>query len=90
MAVPSTEVDRFRNQVLAAVNAMRGIDALLAVIEDHGADDAARSAFFDQEFGVDSNNPDITFAEFAAGLTALRAMRTAWGTNKYAVAKLLK
>lgn len=89
MAYPSTEIDRFRTQVARTVENMRDIDALLAVVEDHGATDTARQAFFEAEFGG-TNNPDITWAEFAAGILALRAMRTAWATNKYAIAKLLK
>lgn len=90
MAYPSTEVNRFRTEATAFVNELRQIDAVLAIVEDHGVDDAARQAFFQAEFGVDANNPDITWAEFAAGVQALRAIRTAWGTNKLAIAKLLK
>lgn len=90
MAYPSTEIDRFRSNVQRTIEAMRGVDALLAIVEDHGADDAARQAFFDQEFGPDSNNPDITWAEFGQAIIALRAIRTTWTANKYAIAKLLK
>ena len=90
MAYPSTEVDRFRSQVNRTVENMRDIDALLAIIEDHGEDDAARQAFFENEFGDPSNNTDITFQEFAAGIQALRTLRDAWSTNKYAIAKLIK
>ena len=90
MAIPSTEVNRFRSQVERTIEAMRGVDALLAIVEDHGATDAARQAFFDQEFGADSNNPDITWEEFGAAIIALRAIRTTWTQNKYAIAKLLK
>lgn len=90
MAYPSTEVDRFRSQVSAAVDSMRRIDALLAIVEDHGVDDAERIAFFGGEFGVDSNNTDITTNEFAQGIQALRDIRTQWETSKYAVAKLIK
>ena len=90
MAYPSTEVDRFRNQVRQTVENLRDIDALLAVVEDHDADDAARQAFFAGEFGEGSNNSDITWAQFGAGIQALRAIRTAWGTNKIAIARLIK
>lgn len=90
MAYPSTEVDKFRAQVQRTVENMRDIDPLLAIVEDHGTTDAERQAFFQDEFGADSNNTDLTWAQFAAGIVALRAMRTAWATNKYAIAKLLK
>lgn len=90
MAYPSTEIDRFRGRVQQTVDNMRDIDALLAIVEDHGAPDAERQAFFQAEFGTDSNNPDITWAQFGAAIIALRAIRTAWTTNKYAIAKLLK
>lgn len=90
MAYPSTEIDRFRSRVQQTVDNMRDIDALLAIVEDHGATDAERQAFFQAEFGADSNNPDITWAQFGAAIIALRAIRTAWTTNKHAIAKLLK
>ena len=90
MAYPSTEIDRFRGTVQQTVDNMRRIDALLAIVEDHGADDAARQAFFQAEFGAESNNPDLTWAEFGKAIIALREIRTAWNSNKYAIAKLLK
>ena len=90
MAYPSTEADRFRSQVNRTVENMRDIDALLAIVEDHGVDDPARLAFFGDEFGVDSNNPDLTVNEFAQGIQALRDLRTQWEASKYAVAKLIK
>jgi hypothetical protein len=90
MAVAANQVGNFRNQVTGAVDAMRGIDRLLAVIEDHGADDNARATFFQAAFGAATDNPDLTWAEFAAGIVALRALRTAWNTNKLAIVKLLK
>ena len=90
MAYPSTEIDRFRQQVARTVENMRDIDALLAVVEDHGSTDAERQAFFAAEFGEGTNNSDITWAQFAPRILALRAIRTSWGTNKFAIAKLLK
>lgn len=90
MAYSDREVDKFRAQVQTTVNAMRDIDNLLAIIEDQGADDAARAAFFAGAFGVDAQNQDITFNQFAAGLTALRNLRTAWETNRVQIVKLLK
>ena len=86
MAYPTTEAARFRERVTQLTNQMRTIDAILATVEDHGADDTARQTFFDDVFGVDS---DITWNEFASGVVALRNMRTAWNTNKLAIAKLL-
>lgn len=90
MAVPSTEINHFRSEMRAQVQAMRAIDNRLAIIEDHGANDAERQAFFEAEFGPDSNNPDLTWTEFATGIVGVRALRTAWDTNKEAIAKLLK
>lgn len=90
MAEPITVVAKFRAGVQGVADNMRGIDGLLAIVEDMGADDAARLGFLAGMFGDGTPNEDITQAEFAAGITALRAMRTAWATNKYAVAKLLR
>lgn len=90
MAQAANQVNTFRTRVLATVDALRGIDALLGVIEDAGADDTARQTFFQSVFGANTDNPDITYAEFAAGIVALRAMRTAWQTNRVAIFKLLK
>jgi hypothetical protein len=90
MAYPDTEVNRFRLQVGRTIEAIRDIDPLLAIVEDHGATDQERQAFFAEQFGEGTNNSDITWAQFAAGILALRAIRTAWGTNKFAIAKLLK
>lgn len=89
MAYASTEIGKFRGQVGSLVNALRDIDAALAIVEDQGATDAERQAFFQAEFGVDSNNTDITWAQFAQGVLAVRAMQTAYETNKLSLAKLL-
>jgi hypothetical protein len=90
MAQASSVISTFRSQVEKTVEDLRSIDPLLAVVEDHGVDDAARQAFFAGEFGPDSNNQDITWTEFAQGIAALRAMREAWTANRYAIAKLIK
>lgn len=89
MAEPIKVVRNFREGVQDVADNMRAIDGLLAIIEDMGADDAARLAFLAGMFGEGTPNSDITQNDFAAGIIALRAMRTAWGTNKYAIAKLL-
>lgn len=86
MAQPSTEIAHFRSKVNGFVDAMRDLDAILAVIEDQGTDDAARQAFFTSVFSVDY---DITWNQFAAGVVALRAIRTARDSNKLAIARLL-
>lgn len=90
MATPSTEVVRFRDAATKFIEDMRDIDRVLAIVEDHGADDAARQAFFTAEFGVGTNNPDLTWATFANGVIALRAIRTARDAQKLALAKLLR
>lgn len=89
MAYPSTEINDFRAQVERLVDSLRRINAVIAIVEDQGADDAARQAFFSGEFGEGTNNPDITFAEFGQGVAAARNIRTAWEANKLALAKLL-
>lgn len=86
MAHPTTEVNRFRMAVTELVDDLRDLDAILAIVEDHGATDAERQAFFASVFGQES---DITWAEFAQGVMALRGIRTARDTNKLALAKLL-
>lgn len=90
MAVPGIQVDKFRYEIGPYVTSERELDSILAIIEDHGADDAARAVVFETLFGVGSNNEDITWAEFVAGIFALRAMQTAWEANKLAIVKLLK
>lgn len=90
MAIPANEISTFRTRVRGVVDSMRGIDSALAIIEDFGADDAARQAFFEASFGAATDNPDLTWAQFAQGIIALRAMRTAWNTNKLATVRLLK
>lgn len=90
MAEPITVVSRFRDGVQRTADNMRAIDALLAIVEDHGVDDAARLAFLADMFGEGNPFPDITTNQFAAGIVALRNLRTAWATNKYAIAALLK
>lgn len=90
MAQPSTEILRFRAAATTFINDLRDIDSILAIVEDHGANDTERQTFFQAEFGEASNNADLTWTTFAAGVTALRAIRTARDANKLALAKLLK
>lgn len=90
MAQAANQVGSFRGEIAGTVNSMRSIDRVLAIIEDHGADDAARQAFFQSVFGEATDNPDLSWAEFAAGILAMRALRTAWNTNKLAIVKLLR
>lgn len=90
MAYPSTEVANFRGEVTRTVAAMRRINTQLAIIDDQGADDPARAAFFQNEFGPDSNNPDITWPEFVAAVVALRNLQTAWEANRIALSKALE
>ncbi len=87
MAYPSTEAIKFRDRASRFVESLRDLDSILAVVEDHGITDAERQAFFSDVFTVDS---DITWTEFAEGVIALRNLRTAWDTNKIAIAKLLR
>lgn len=84
MAQPSTEVNHFRNRMNNLTDAFRSVEEVLAIIEDFGTNDAERQAFFQAVF----TDYDITWSEFAAGIVALRAMRTAWNTNKTAMVKL--
>lgn len=90
MAQASTEVLRFRAAATTFINDMRDIDALLARVEDHGTNDTERQAFFQASFGEATDNPDISWSEFASGIVALRAIRTAYDAQRLALAKLLK
>lgn len=90
MAAPAIEIQRFRDAATRFIDNLRDIDSILAVLEDHGVDDAARQAFFQAEFGAGTNNPDITWSQFAAGFVALRAIRTTRDAQKIALAKLLR
>lgn len=85
MAYNTTEVQRFRQEMTKLVNALRDIDPILAIVEDHGANDAARQAFLEPAL----TGQDIDWATFAAGVVALRAIKTARDANKLALAKLL-
>lgn len=87
MAHPTTEVNKFRGLVTQFVEDFRRIDAILATVEDHGVDDAARQAFFAEVFAPEY---DIDWATFAQGVVALRAIRTARDANKIALARLLE
>ncbi len=88
MALPAVEVSKFRSQVTSLTDSLRSIDEILMLIEDFGADDAARVAFISGAFGEATDNPDLTIAQFTAGIVALRAMRTAWATEKLAIVQL--
>jgi hypothetical protein len=88
MALPATEIGNFRTRVNGLSDALRAIDSALAIIEDFGADDAARQAFFESSLGANTDHPDLTWAAFAAGVVGMRNMRTAWNTNKLAIVKL--
>lgn len=86
MAQPTTELNRFRDRASGLIDSLRQIDPILAVVEDVGTDDAARQAFFESAFVGN----DITWAEFAAAVVALRNIRTARETNKVAISKLAR
>jgi hypothetical protein len=90
MAYPAREVNKFRSRVQTTVNNMREISEVLAIIDNQGADDTARAAFFDDAFGAETDNPDITFNQFVAGITALRAVKAAADANIVAIAALLQ
>lgn len=90
MAVPANEIIRFRTRATTAIEALRNIDAILATVEDFGSNDAERQTFFQASFGTGTDNPDLTWAEFVAGIVALRAIRTTFNSNRLALAKLLR
>lgn len=89
MAYPATEVQKFRAKLQGTVDALRQIEALIAIIEDQGENNAALGAFFNGAFGAGTQNEDLTFAEFVAGATALKSVKASWDTHKVAVSKLL-
>lgn len=88
MATPSTEIDLFRRQVTRLQDTLRELGALTAIVDEQGQDDSERATFFQGEFGDGTNNPDITWSEFVAGVTAIRNLETAYDSNKLAIAKL--
>lgn len=87
MSYPAIEVNRFRDEVTLYMNHLRDLDRILAIIEDQGADDAARQTYATPVFDA---SYDLTWAQFASGVVALRAIRTARDSNKLAIAKLVK
>ena len=89
MAEPIKVISSFRRDAAEVVENLRGVDALLATIEDHGTNDAERLAFLAGMFGEGNPYPDMSEAEFAAAINALRDIRAQWEISKYAVAKLL-
>lgn len=86
MAFPSTEINRFRDRVTVFMDDLRELDVILAVVEDHGTNDAARQTFFESSLA----GQDIDWSAFAAGVVALRAIKTARDANKLAIAKLVR
>lgn len=90
MAVPAVESIKFRERATRSIDVLRDIDSVLSTVEDFGTTDAERQAFFQAAFGTGTDNPDLTWSEFAAGIIALRAIRTAWQANRIALARLLR
>lgn len=90
MAIAANEIGKFRDEATRFIDRLRDINAVLDIVEAHGADDTARQAFFQGSFGEATDNPDLTWTEFASGVVALRAIRTEYETQRLALAKLLK
>lgn len=87
MAQPSTVLNDTRRRVTSLVESLYEVDAILHVIEDTGADDGERAAFFASY--IDTQEAyDITSAEFLAAAVTLRELRTWLETNRPILAKL--
>lgn len=85
-------VNEFRAGIRELSDNMRAVDGLLAIVEDMGANDTARIAFFTGIFAGQENpqHGDITEAQFVAAILALRNLRATWNVEKFAVAQVRK
>ena len=90
MAKPDIQSTNFRYKVNGLVEHLRDINSVLAIVEDFGATDQERAAFFNDAFGDGTENADLTWAEFATGIQALRDVRASWEAGKIDIAPLLK
>ena len=90
MALPAQEISNYRSRINSLTDAMRSIESAMAIIEDFGATDAERQAFFESSLGANTDHPDLTWTTFAQGVVGVRNLRTAWNTNKLAIVKLRK
>ena len=88
MALPAQEISNYRSRINSLTDAMRSIESAMAIIEDFGADDAARQAFFESSLGANTDHPDLTWTTFALGVVGVRNLRTAWNSNKLSIVKL--
>lgn len=91
MAQASTITNEVRRETTTLLDALYEADRIVHLFEDPGANDAARAAFFRSYLEDAQGEPvtDITWAEFVAAVTALRALQTWLTTNRPALAKLI-
>lgn len=90
MAQASTITNVVRQRTTTLLDAVGEVQSIVDLFEDPGANDAARQVFFETYLKDGEGNPttDVTWAEFAAGAVALRALRTWLTTNRPALSKL--
>lgn len=90
MAQASTITMAVRQRTTKLLDELAEVGPIMDLIEDPGASDAARQAFFetylkDAQGGATT---DINWQEFTAAIVALRALRTWLTANRPAMAKL--
>jgi len=91
MAQASTITNTVRRETTDLLKALYEVDKIVHLFEDPGANDAARQAFFLAYLEDEVGDPvtDITWADFVAAVTALRALQAWLATNRPAMSKLI-
>ena len=91
MAQASTITNAVRRETTQLLEELYQVDKIVHLFEDPGANDAQRAAFFKAYIEDENGDPvtDITWDEFVAAVTALRALQTWLATNRPALAKLI-
>lgn len=87
MAQPSTLTNEVRARVTRLVRDAEAVGGLVNLIEDTGANDAERLAFFESFFDTQEGY-DIDISDFTAAVAALRDLESWLDTNRPALAKL--
>ena len=91
MAQASTITNAVRRETTQLLEELYQVDKIVHLFEDPGANDAQRAEFFKSYIEDENGDPvtDITWDEFVAAVTALRALQTWLATNRPALAKLI-
>ena len=75
MARADVVIDEYRKRSTELLDALNGVNDVLAVVEGLAADDAARQAFF-TDFFTATPDYDLTSTSFFNSVTAWRGLRT--------------